>query len=73
MPCILKRLDLGFRLFAGRALEKDVVRRLAVERGIEIDEIYTLIVEHAPKDREVIAVVKTVHGTVSVSKAFRHT
>src|ERR1035437_8057488 len=57
VPGVLKRLNLSAGLFASRALEKDVVRRLAVEGRVEVDEIYALIVNAAPQDREIVAVV----------------
>lgn len=48
-------------MFARCALKENVVVRLAVERRIEIDEIHAFIVDAAPKDREVVAVIEMVH------------
>jgi len=55
----------GFNPSAGPlprgAAKKDVVRGLAVEWGIEVDEIHALIVNTAAQDRQVVAVVEPVH------------
>src|ERR1035437_440428 len=57
MPCILEGLNLGFRLLPGRALEKHVVPRLAVERSVEVNKVYAFIVNASPQNREVVAVI----------------
>ena len=46
-------------LSARRFLEEDVVVAVGVERGIEVDEVYTLSWE-VPKNLQVVAVVEGV-------------
>jgi hypothetical protein len=58
MPCVLKCLNLRARFLACGALEKDVVRGLAVEWRIEVNEVYAFIVNAATKYREIVAVIE---------------
>ncbi len=53
MPRILEGGDLRFAVAATLVFEQDVVAALAVERGIEVDQVYALI-------REVVAVAQNI-------------
>jgi hypothetical protein len=61
VPRVLKGFNLSMRLFASRRTKQDVVVRVRVERGIEIDEVNALIFDVLPKDAKVVAVIEAVH------------
>ena len=50
MPGIVEGFDLRVGLFARRATEEDVVRRLTVERRVEVDEVDAFIAECSPAE-----------------------
>src|SRR5450432_1552130 len=67
VPCILEGLNLRAGPLTGGSAKQYVVRRLAVERRIEVDEVRALIVDSAPQNSEVVAVVELIHESASVA------
>ena len=64
MPGVLESSDLRSGFLTGRTLEEHVVRGLAVERRVEIDQVHALAVNAAAQDIQVVAVVEAVHDRV---------
>jgi len=64
MPSVLEGFDLGAGFLARRALEKDIVRCLAVERRVQVNQVHAFIVENSAQDGEVVAIVELVHPAV---------
>ncbi len=63
--CVPESFDLGAGLFPRRALEKNVVRCLAVEWRIEVNEIDTIIADYSSEDSQVIAIIKALQRWIS--------
>ena len=59
-PGVLEGLDLAGGLLAVMLREQHVVRRVGVERRVQVDEVYRFVRDVAPQDVEVVAVVEGV-------------
>lgn len=60
MPSIVKRFDLCRGLGSVLLPKQDVVGSLAVEGWIQVDQVNRLILDVAPQDVQVIAVVECI-------------
>jgi len=60
LPGVLERLGLGAARGPVLVLEEDVVVGLGVERGVEVDQVYGLVLDVLAHDREVVAVEELV-------------
>ena len=60
MPGIPERLDLRSRLRAVFFLKQDVVGLVAIEGRVEINQVSTLVLDIAPENVQVVAVVQRV-------------
>ena len=60
LPGVFKGVNLGAGLGAVLLGEKDVVILAGVERRVEIDEVYGLVLDVAFEDFEIVAVVELV-------------
>jgi len=62
MPRVLECGYLRLGLRARFVLKKYVVIAVGIERRVEIDQVYRLVLDVLPQDVEIVAVVKGVHG-----------
>ena len=62
LPGVLEGRDLGLELRAVLFGEEDVVVLAGVEGRVEVDEVDRLVLDVAPEDVEVVAVVEVVFG-----------
>jgi len=65
VPCVLEGLDLRVRLLSRRTFKQHVVVGLAIERGVQVNQIYALALDLIAEDGEIIAVVETIHSANS--------
>ena len=63
-PCVLEGSDLCGGVLAGALAEQDVVRRIGVERRVEVDEVNALVSDVLAEDVEVVAEVELVSPVV---------
>ena len=62
VPGVIKRLDLrgGFR--PGRSLEQDIIRRVGIERRVEVDQVNAVISDAVAQHAQVIAAIQMIHA-----------